>query len=1450
MSKKKRLQAAYIFESVIDNIYQELGNNKMMQLLKNLSQFDLECSSKLETIENIDSKWLVLTNLISRGSPARMSYDLERRILVDMLNFDEKEKYGTFYFHPAERLPVSADELYNAFFIIEPRLKSHQVRIPYELSWEALDSIYEEEFLYYSVPEYVNDGEYLLQVIEAQKSFENIANRKSYPDRRFIEQRCDFVLHFPLEIREKRGIIIEIDGSQHNEARQRHLDTLRDQATIDNGWSNTLRIPTKEWDNMERYLQDLQNDILQDDYFQKLKKNFKNPIFDREFGEETFLLTLMPLEIARIQKLLTEAVICGVLKLTDETWNICIVERDIPGGAIALDDWKIHVEKLWQLSGNSSPLPKINLTVYQSPEFLDYRVNVKSSADFHTIENCNDDDMLYDLLIDSSILTRKPFYTALSLRRTPKLTFRSYSIIDEPEALPIESGKSVTYLHLAQRDAQDRYQIYEEQALILRYFLRWIFRKKDFREGQIPILNRIMQQKSVIGLLPTGGGKSLTYQLAALLQPGIALVIDPIKSLMKDQVDGLNRNWIDKAGYINSSLKQEEKQIKMAEMSRGLYQFMFISPERLVIESFREALKTCTQINGFGFSIGVIDEAHCVSEWGHDFRPVYLALGRHLKKYARNLLDESLPLMALTATASFDVLSDIQRELADDPTNQEELISEEAIVKFETTNRFELQYEIIPVEAELPENDYEAKKELGAAKQSRLQEYLKELPKKMTKLNESEDIVYFPLSMTEKLMSAQEVKAQIRIENDMSHNFLDKENQNAGIIFCPHRTWFFGVTDRYNGRGQAFGVADSLQGDENLRIVTFIGADMDDSETANRVNEDNNIHQDDFLQNKSNLMVCTKAFGMGIDKPNVRYSVHFNYPQSLESFVQESGRIGRDGKLALATIFFHDSKLNHIENPSIDYLINQRFYQSAFPGVEKEYNVIRELLTTIQMPKSVKVGTIFASIINFDKEFSDGYTVKYWEKKQAKILYLDCNNEQKIGSVDLNTMNISRPTDLSQSERHKLYFFKKLITKTKGTALFKQVKDFSGNSLPGIETLMNLGIYESYISFESDNEKIQNEIRELGEDLTGFKIDNQWNFEKILTQIKGLEELDFESDSYNYLKLHRVLLDLRIARSKIEKIEKLYDLFNRIRTEIDTGKAIYRFLLLGVIDDYCIDYNKKVYHIRFSPKDDKTYKDNLSTYLRRYHSESKTIELMSKIPDEDGDTMIQKIFSFLIKFLYKEIAMKRRKAIDAVREFCLVGLEEGQSNRAMKEFIDVYFNSKYAKAGYVFEYEGKELNGSLNDRTQEGREQKLEWVWEFIEIATEKDSSGASLVNLKHLRGCALRFLRTNPNNGTLLILKAFSTFILEEQRFEKSLLLQESYKELLDGFVLFYEELIYGEYDLYYSTVRFMDYIKKNIQLDFLLGEIQRVLTNFEFEYHRKWLKNFNDSFTGDNNG
>jgi ATP-dependent DNA helicase RecQ len=315
--------------------------------------------------------------------------------------------------------------------------------------------------------------------------------------------------------------------------------------------------------------------------------------------------------------------------------------------------------------------------------------------------------------------------------------------------------------------------------------LKHTFGYSGFRPLQREIMEEVLAGRDAFALLPTGGGKSLCFQLPALVLPGLTVVVSPLIALMKDQVDALTASGV-AATYLNSTLEANESRARLRGLHRGEYKLLYAAPERLLLENWAENL-----VN-WNVSLIAIDEAHCVSEWGHDFRPEYRQLPR-----LRELLPEA-PIMALTATATERVRDDIIGHLG--------LREPQCFVA--SFNRPNLTYRVIAKEQPL-------KQVIG---------------------------------------------------------FVEKRREESGIVYCASRKGTEALAASLASRGFA---------------VRPYHAGLTPKERA--------ANQESFLRDETKIMCATVAFGMGINKPNVRYVIHHDLPKNVEGYYQETGRAGRDG---------------------------------------------------------------------------------------------------------------------------------------------------------------------------------------------------------------------------------------------------------------------------------------------------------------------------------------------------------------------------------------------------------------------------------------------------------------------------------------------------------------------------------------------------------------------------
>ncbi len=376
----------------------------------------------------------------------------------------------------------------------------------------------------------------------------------------------------------------------------------------------------------------------------------------------------------------------------------------------------------------------------------------------------------------------------------------------------------------------------------LEYLLQQLFRKVEFRRGQLEVVRRALAIKDVVGLLPTGAGKSICYQLVAFCQPGLTLVVDPLVSLIIDQYEGLRLHGIHRAIDLHGGLNRHERNDRYLSLEQAWPAFSLVAPERLHMPEFRQHIER--KVVGIPIVYCVVDEAHCVSEWGHDFRPSYLNIGKALADYCTTDGENPPVLVGLTGTASENVLIDVQRELRiDDP---------ESVVRPATFDRTELEFvfQKVPV--------------------SQRRETLKEA-----------------------LRSA---------IDEFSDNESDSDSYPSGIPSGLIFSYFINPKDL--GTDQ---IAKDLSSDLGLDIGMYAGTKPRGTPMSDREwNAEKQRLQLDFKRGTKPILVCTHAFGMGIDKPDVRFTIHAMLPRSLEEFYQQAGRAGRDQKTSRCIVIFTD----------------------------------------------------------------------------------------------------------------------------------------------------------------------------------------------------------------------------------------------------------------------------------------------------------------------------------------------------------------------------------------------------------------------------------------------------------------------------------------------------------------------------------------------------------------
>jgi len=372
--------------------------------------------------------------------------------------------------------------------------------------------------------------------------------------------------------------------------------------------------------------------------------------------------------------------------------------------------------------------------------------------------------------------------------------------------------------------------------------LQQYWQHQSFRPQQEEIIQSVLDEKDTVALLPTGGGKSVCYQIPALIKDGLCLVISPLIALMKDQVANLEKRNI-AALLLHSGQTFFEVKKVLQQAAQGDCKFLYVSPERLQSYIFKEYL------HALHINLIAVDEAHCISQWGYDFRPPYLQIAE-----LRNEI--KAPILALTASATPVVLDDIQIKLK----------LKDAAVFRQSFHRSNLSYSVFKVDS---------------------------------KINKAIDVF--------------------------------KNVHGSGIVYCKSRKLTKEISDLLH--------LQNLDADFYHAGLTY---------------EERSKKQEAWLNNKTRIMVCTNAFGMGIDKPDVRSVIHYDVPDCLENYYQEAGRAGRDEKKSYAVLLYNTEDENNLKGLT----------EKRFPPIKEIKSIYQSLVDYLQIPVGSGEGVYYDFNLN------------------------------------------------------------------------------------------------------------------------------------------------------------------------------------------------------------------------------------------------------------------------------------------------------------------------------------------------------------------------------------------------------------------------------------------------------------------------------------------------------
>jgi ATP-dependent DNA helicase RecQ len=808
----------------------------------------------------------VIRNILQRGKPTLTSKYIQSKI-------------GTIHTHESFFNP-------KALISKEPNKWQRTIKGDSDKNYYPANKFLYELWPKYFAKDYANFNSLIIPEVK----FEDIT---FVYDENLKNQQVDF--YFP-----QASLIIEIDGKQHQDSKN---DEYRDNYLKKYGLI-VVRISTKDLElennSFRKSIEDIRTIIYHRIKEDEIRKNSNQTII----GLGDYLSPIKNLDdknlistaIIRTQLLILELLERKTLEF-DKDWNIELKQNDVKDFVdIAINDLFIWFDNIFKLLKLKFKKPNIDIKIINSNENFSHNDYIK---------------------IDFSLLARysDEFQTNPNVIYVRTDYFDEYKYFNNSDSSSLRTAqyKEVDYFQISTIDPINYILSLNKNGNAyksLKFLLENIFLQNipevDFREGQFNIIANALMRNDTVGLLPTGSGKSICYQLACILQPSISFVVCPIKSLMYDQKDDLDKIFFNRTNYITSDLNASEKTTIQREFARGKYFFIFISPERFQSKAFREEFNSINEEKSFAYA--VIDEVHCLSEWGHDFRTSYLNLANVISKLATNST-----YIGLTATASINVLRDIQIEFNIDDVD----------VKTPSSfTREELSFNVI--------NDYG------------------------NKFN----------SLVSKILS-------LHNENKVLDS--NGENSKCGIIFTPH----------VNGTRGCYDLANSLSSNLGVKVGYYSGSKPKNNTMAeNEFDEYKRDIQNKFKSNEFTLLTATKAFGMGINKGNIFYTIHYGLPNSMESFYQEGGRAGRDKSkfktikaecTVLLTPEQNDDNYKNIWNPeiSLDDLANEGKKLSRNGDLNSNFFMLTNGLDTINSEF---------------KLIKDIYTSYYSENELSKLI--------------------------------------------------------------------------------------------------------------------------------------------------------------------------------------------------------------------------------------------------------------------------------------------------------------------------------------------------------------------------------------------------------------------------------------------------------------------------------
>ena len=1219
----KQLKAGYFTSGINSLRTNDSTSAKVDALIRQLCYFELDSSFDLAP-DSADPAIAVIYNIVSRGTPTYASQFIEG-ILSTTIGKTLKriDGDGTIY-HEIQKDEVK-EAVFKALHIVDPRITDS---IP--LHGENKEVLL-NDFVYNVAKPLC--GNYITQIAEKNAPIENlfkfnpknhrlIETLKSDPSYSFLDENADLCFSAPYTDNSAGSIIFNFDASNDNID---HTDYIKEEKITEllKNINVDGRIIIKHGCDIEESKERL-SVFTQNSYFDIIRQNYESPLYSNEDGIEALQIALTPPAAARIQKTVLEALNSGALSLNDKTWNICVIERDVPCAFIAFEDLKQHFNNLFTLENQGRKFPNIKLSIFYTPEFAETSQTLLYQGQRDDISEFDPSEK-YDLLIDISMLQR-----CSDEMSKPETAAKQYAVIRSAKSPKADTkllfDKSILYNINIQKadgnnsdeddpDDSDDAENYDEQEDALRFFLKNIFQKKDFTPTQVESISQLLNGKSILHVSPPGSGKTLIAFFAAYMKPGYSLFLPPTIAVMKMQFEMLRSRNIDTNFYINPILQKTYDRTKAVQsIINGESIITFISPSLMHDPYIRSIFKKIDQKNIPVYHI-FVDEAQLISTQTPDFRPYYQDIKNTI---VRNFHFENICQIrtgAFTSCQEYNVKNEIAEKFGTDITlSYSQKLSEMPEIRVH----------------EISDDNTTS---------SGAETYYHKLKQ----------------NLAEKIINANKNNCTIIYGAQMPFAPEADNNDDNGIVFYQGD-----ADDRYNNITNSVAIdssntyrkfCKSTKG--VMSAVRTAGIGMHAQNLTNAILFEPPYSLDEFYR-----MSGRAKKGM-VKKVDVILNTIQKEFAGTESIRDEKGNI---------------KTAENIIDINYDAVYNLHRLSKQFPGKEKEKNIMHEILNGILHPQKSGRDTIAEAVFN---EFGLTIDIEAEPMSEPYQLYIYTNNREKsLGYINCKDNELVMPDsvyDAPLAEKIQSYIFDLITSNTENTLEFlaqldniHDAEESDGlqtvaDSIPtGNTTELTIPFYNSTFKDAADilNSNLNTNVDAQCLMRCYKKTFTLNEFEKLVNSESGANPKTLDD------------------KAKI----KFSVLYHKFRNKRDTMRAVTRLKEIDLIDDYLVNPAESEITVTITKHDMDFYKMKLLPILSRNLTRDKALAYISSIEDAKY-LVIEKYTDVLTDFFYNEIYPLYQKMVLDCNNFFKTVLEKQKSNSVTQEMIAAnlnnYFVSRY-----------------------------------------------------------------------------------------------------------------------------------------------------------------------------